>query len=704
MKSNEERVKDILEKARCYKMKKRKEGYAAISCLCAVVVAVVTMVNVSPMLQLKEQNDNKPQIIETDVNKIAFNNLEEIELTTFKSKKELINKMKSSDSYKNYQSNRFFDDMLIFDTSADLAVSESVNSATGGLPMADLKQEAAVEKGESIEYSETNTQVQGVDESDIVKTNGEFIYYLYDNILRVFDNKEEKLKLVKEINYNENEDKTYTRANELYLSDEHIIVFANSNIRVAPTPLETTVNKIMYDDYYYGKTRNSTKILIYDINTYELLREIETEGSYVSSRKVDDDIYMITNKYVYYRNFDENEIMPLCKDTVVANGEIMEVPIENVRCFPSFEEDSECSYLIITSFDLDDLEKSANVETFLGTGNEIYCSRENLYVTKINYNYKGTTLSNFIATNDYRETKIRKFAIYDGEIKYVAEGSVPGTLVNQFSMDEYDKNFRITTTTGNTWDDTSENNLYVLNEKLEIIGKLEGLAKGEKIYSTRFMGDKCYVVTYKTVDPLFVLDLSNPEKPEVLGELKIPGYSKYLHPLGENYLIGFGEDSVEKKYKNYDGTESVTAYATGLKLAIFDVTDLENPKELDSVKIGGRGSSSPLLYNHKSLLFKEDEGIFAFPATLASNAGSYEDGTPKYGDTEFEGVLVFNVSVEEGITLRGKISNDETKRYYNNPAQRVLYIGDKLYSLFGNMIKVNDMETIEELDKIKFEK
>ena len=125
---------------------------------------------------------------------------------------------------------------------------------------------------------------------------------------------------------------------------------------------------------------------------------------------------------------------------------------------------------------------------------------------------------------------------------------------------------------------------------------------------------------------------------------------------------------------------------------------------MDSVKIGGRGSNSELLYNHKSLLFKEDEGIFAFPATLASEAGSYENGVPKYGDTEFEGVLVFNVDVEEGITLRGKISNDETRKYYNNPAQRVLYIGDKLYSLFGNMIKVNDIDTIEELDKIKFEK
>ena len=694
MKNSEERVKNILEKARCYKMKRKMEGYTAITCICAVVVAIAALTNVSPITRQKLEDNGENQIIETDAKKIAFNNLEEIELTTFKTKTALINKMKSSDSYKAYRQNRYWK------LAENITFDSVMNTESDGTVQTSAKEEY------SNEYSKTNTQVQGVDESDIVKTNGDYIYYLYDNILRIFDNKDEKLKMVKEIDYSNLESEVYTSAYELYLSDDYIIVFANSGIRNKISPLENTLNKIIYDyDYYYNYTRGSTKVLIYDINTYELIREIETEGNYVSSRKVEDDIYLITNKYVYYNDFNEDEILPLCKDSVVKNGEIMEVPIESIKCFPNFEKDDECSYMIITSFSLDKIDEKANVETFIGTGNEIYCSRDNLYVTKENYNYVGGIFRNVLIEEEEKvETKIRKFAIYDGEIKYVAEGSVPGTLVNQFSMDEYDGNFRITTTTGYTWDDTSENNLYVLNEKLEQIGKLEGLAKGEKIYSTRFMGDKCYVVTYKTVDPLFVLDLKNPENPKVLGELKIPGYSKYLHPLSENYLIGFGEDSVEKKYKNYDGTEGVTAYATGLKLAIFDVTDLENPKELDSVKIGGRGSYSELLNNHKSLLFKEDEGLFAFSASLTKDGGYYEDGTPKYGKKEFEGVLVFDIDINNGITLKGKISNDENGNYYNNPAKRIIYIGDKLYSLFGNMIKVNDMETIEELDVIKFEK
>ena len=257
-------------------------------------------------------------------------------------------------------------------------------------------------------------------------------------------------------------------------------------------------------------------------------------------------------------------------------------------------------------------------------------------------------------------------------------------------MDEYDGNFRITTTTMD-----EGNNLFVLNKNMKEIGSVTNLASGEKIYATRFMGEKAYVVTYKTVDPLFVIDLSNPEKPTVLGELKIPGYSSYLHPLGENYLIGFGEDSVEKSYLNWKGEQEVVAYATGLKMAIFDVSDYNNPKELYFVKIGNRGSYSELLYNHKALLFDENEGIFAFAAYLTSDGGYYEDGTPMYGDKMFDGALVYNVSVEEGISLRGKIEHDES-------VERIVRIGDKLYTLSKEDIKVSDIKEIKELDTLKF--
>lgn len=669
MKSNEERVNSILKKAREYKMKKRKEGYAIISSVCAL--AMIAIVATST-LNLSKNKIDTHGIENVDNERENFENVEEIKLKTFKSKSELIKKLKSSEAYKQRENMFGRVDVDRNATSSDAVTGEAQVSSSN--------------------YSETNTQVQGVDESDIVKTNGNHIYYLSNNVLRIFNNQNEKLILEEEISFEDSE--VNTNAGELYINDNYIIVIATSRITNQSENAQADVARKVLGTSY-PKSKISTKVMIYDINNYELLREIETEGEYISSRKVYNDIYLISNKYMYlYDEILEDDVLPIYRDTSIENGNCKEVDIRTVKCFPSFEEEEECSYTIITSFSLDNIEEKANVETFIGTGNEIYCSKENLYVTKVEYNYEDESV----------KTLIRKFAIYGGNIKYVAEGEVPGSLLNQFSMDEYNKNFRITTTLGSTWNETSENNLYVLDEKLNIIGELTGLAKGERIYSTRFMGDKCYVVTYKTSDPLFVIDLSKPQNPSVLGELKIPGYSSYLHPLGENYLIGFGEDSIEKIIKNHNGTERVTVYSTGLKLAIFDVSDYNNPKELDSVKIGGRGSYSELLYNHKSLLFKEDEGLFAFPAMLyEEDAGTYENGVPKYGKFEFSGAIIFNIDIENGISLKGKVNNNynNNNEKYNH-IERIIYIGDKLYTLSNDMIKVLDIENLKEISNIEF--
>ena len=688
MKSNEERVKSILKKASEYKMKKRREGYALITCICAVAIAVLVGVDAT---KIHHVEDVELSVLKVNQKEVEFENQKELKLTTFKTKDELVKKLENSRERINRKTIfnslgdlRYADSISIDSATQELSATENVAGDSGGQKSSD-------------EYSETNTQVQGVDEADIVKTNGDYIYYLSNNTLKIINNKSEKLELEKEIDFKlKNDNDIYQRPRELYLSDDYIIVIATSSMS---RPIIVENDMVTTYGFYRGfYDTTSTKVMIYDINNYDLVREIETEGSYCSSRKVDDDIYVISNKYVYfYNDINPEDVVPLFKDTCVENGETKEVDITSIKCFPDIEDDDECSYMMITSFSLDNISEKANVETFIGTGEEIYCSKENLYVTKSSYpgwlRYDNTN----------GKTKIRKFAIYNGKIKYVAEGEVKGTLLNQFSMDEYDGNFRITTTKESSWNsDTSENNLYVLNKDLKVIGKLEGLAKGERIYSTRFMGDKCYVVTYKTVDPLFVIDLSEPTNPEVLGELKIPGYSSYLHPFGENYLIGFGEDSIEKIVKNYDGTERVTAYSTGLKLAIFDVSDYNNPKELDSVKIGGRGSYSELLYNHKSLLFKQDEGLFAFPVRLYDeNAGTYENGVPLYGDLDFCGAVIFNIDTEKGITLLGKVSNENTENPYSN-IERIIYIGDKLYTISSNMIKVLDMDTMKEVSKIEF--
>jgi len=284
-------------------------------------------------------------------------------------------------------------------------------------------------------------------------------------------------------------------------------------------------------------------------------------------------------------------------------------------------------------------------------------------------------------------------------------------------MDESGKYFRITTTDGTGMlkggSGEQKNNLYVLDESLKVKGKLEGLAPGERIYSTRFIGDRAYMVTFKNTDPLIVIDLKNPESPKVLGQLKIPGFSNYLHPYDENHIIGFGKDTEEVISKDQNGNQvGAWAKTKGMKLAIFDVSDVNNPKQQFVTTIGGRGTYSELLYDHKALLFNKDKNLLAFPVDVM-NEGDGEKQFP-YGGFEFQGLYVYNVSLKDGFVLKGKISHvDFVDSNYNSvmkekqvmagdyKVQRGLYINNTLYTLSNGGIKANNLNDLKEIGKIK---
>lgn len=665
MKSNEERVKSIMKKAKHYKSQREIILSITTCAICAVLSVVVGTT-------FKNNSLNSNTDISNENLNVAMLNNEEKEVCYFSSEDELI-KLLSENAQKHLTDLRY-----------ELVEDYAFEVANDTLAIAGMNNANEQSKTSTDEFSKTNTQVQDVDEADIVKTNGKRIFYLNskDNRLEIFDTQADELKLDKEVKFDDN-----IVPIDIYLDDKYIVVIASSRIS---SETENVQSKSAY-----LKNKSTIKALIYDVNTYEYIREIETEGILLSSRKVEDDIYIITNKYLYY--YDDiirENVLPIYKDTSFSQ-EYTNVAAQDIAYFDDFRNDNECNYMIITSFNLNDMDKKANVSTYLGAGNEVYCSRNNLYVAKKTYARDSLSADTAI-NNDSSYTNIHKFSINSGKINHIATGKVPGRLLNQFSMDEYDDNFRITTTLSN-----AGNNLYVLDKDMKQIGSIENLASGEKIYSTRFMGNKAYVVTYKTVDPLFVIDLTNPVNPKVLGELKIPGYSSYLHPLDENHLIGFGKDSVEKSYLNWEGNQEVVAYSTGLKMSIFDVSDYSKPKEMYTIKIGGRGSDSQLLHNHKSLLFNEKEGIIAFPASITSEAGNYDNGVPKYGEVIFKGALVYDISVENGISLRGKISHN-TADVYDEEIKRIIYIGDKLYTISDEIIKSSDINTIEEISELKF--
>lgn len=672
MKSNEERVQSIRAKVKQYKNERSMTLYTM-----AVVVCAMVAVAMQGTLNQKDVSTNENNPVK-DLDVASASNIQE-NISTFSSKEELL--LCINDMAKKYEKSRKYGDLVIDDAVINIA-NESASDFAG-----------AQSKEDTDSYSKTNTQVQGVDEADIVKTNGKKIFYIAQNKLFIFDATKTKTTVDKEIGFKEN-----VYPCDIYLDDNYFVVMASS--RLQRNTSGETAEKL--SSRSIGSS--ATLVLIYDVNSYELLREIEVEGNEISSRKIGNDLYIVTNKYIHlYNKIEEDEILPIYRDSY-KSGECVEIPATQVKYFNDFKEDESCNFMIITSFSLDDIASDVNINTYLGAGNEVYCSKENLYVAKIKYSYSYMPkISNAIdeaigvtgISKNEVTTNIHKFAIGNGDVKYIATGKVKGRLLNQFSMDEYNGNFRITTT------NDDGNNLYVLNSDMQEIGSVTNLASGEKIYATRFMGEKAYVVTYKTVDPLFVIDLSTPTTPKVLGELKIPGYSSYLHPFGENYLIGFGEDSVEKSYTNWEGNQEVVAYANGLKMAIFDVSDYNNPKELYSIKLGSRGSYSQLLYDHKALLFDETEGIFAFPAYLAEDAGFYDDGTPRYGNKMFSGALVYDVSVENGITLRGKIEHIDSDNN-SNEIQRIIRIGNKLYTLSNEIIKSSDIKTVEDIYTLNF--
>jgi len=564
--------------------------------------------------------------------------------------------------------------------------------------------------GDAGDYSGTNIQVEGVDEADIVKTDGNYIYLVKgERVIIAHAYPAGDMKIINTLNF---ADKNFT-PDEMYVDDRYLIVIGHTNrYRDNPVimPMKDTVDEIIPEIYPPPYRREMVKAIVYDIGDkagINQVRELELDGRYVSSRKIGQSLYLVANKSIYYYPQKEmDDLKPLIRDTVIGN-EYVEIDYSNIKCFPNFVEPN---YLIVAGINLDRPEEKADINTYLGFGGNIYASLKNMYIAVTGYRYEVKDDKNI----DY--TKVYKFAMNDGKIKYTAGGEVPGTILNQFSMDEYNGCFRIATTKGDIWrtdEYTSKNNVYVLDDGLKIIGKLEDIAPGERIYSVRFVGDRGYMVTFKTVDPFFVIDLKEPDRPEILGALKIPGYSNYMHPYDENHIIGFGKDTIELGQKGGNGskTESM-AYYTGMKMAVFDVTDVSNPVEMFKEKIGDRGTDSELLYNHKALLFSKDKDLLAFPVSVMEVKGSevQEAGFPAYGKFTFQGAYIYNIDLVNGFSLKGRITHLSEQDYMkagnywydsDKNVDRIIYIKDVLYTLSGKYIKANSMENLAEIGTLE---
>lgn len=532
------------------------------------------------------------------------------------------------------------------------------------------------------DYSTTNTQVGGVDEADVVKTDGEFIYIGSGmNILILKAYPAEEVEILSRIALNGTLKGIFINEDKLAILEENSATYERGSVK--------------------------TSIRVYDVadrTNPVSKRTVSVDGRYCSSRMIDNYVYTLASSPVY--SYKGEVILP----QVYYNDKVEEIPPSSV--YYSNISDQYFTYTNVLAVNIQKDKQDPTYKSFLlGAAHTLYVSLDNIYIT---FPDKMLQSGIFPWQRTFAEraeqTSVHRVHIENGEIEYAASGEVPGYVLNQFSMDEYNGYFRIATTTGHiakTFDEaTSQNHVCVLDMSLNIVGGLEDLAHGEKIYSARFMGDRCYLVTFRKVDPLFVIDLEDPSAPEVLGQLKITGYSDYLHPYDEDHIIGIGKETVAAEENDF-------AWYQGVKISLFDVSDVSEPKEVAKYEIGDRGTDSPVLNDPKAFLFDKSKRLLVLPVLVAEiDEEQYPNGVPPYtfGRHVWQGACVFDISIEEGLIFKGGITHLESNidpyksKYYSssfNSVKRTLYIDNTLYTISDKKIKMNSLETLAEISEIE---
>jgi uncharacterized secreted protein with C-terminal beta-propeller domain len=537
--------------------------------------------------------------------------------------------------------------------------------------------------GTSNEHSDTNIQVEGVDEGDIVKNDGKFAYIVSVNktevfIVLVYPAKEARILSVIKVNWS---------IREIYLCQGRLVILGRYSYYLAPSKDACPTHS------------PGTYVRVYDMEYREnpqLIREEHFEGGFIASRIIGKYLYIIVSQSVWGIESEDD------------------LPVPPQKIYHVEEYDYSYTFTSIVSINIEnENEETSKMVILLGTSSNIYVSLNNIYVTHRKVSYDRTqlyyaSLINTVNSRVYSEkTVIHRISIQDGITEYKASGEVPGKVLNRFSMDEYKKHFRIATTTGSvsrSGESSAKNQVYVLDMNLNTVGSIEDIAPKERIYSARFMGKRAYLVTFKKVDPFFVLDLSNPRNPKILGELKIPGYSNYLHPYDENHVIGIGKDTVDM---------GDFAWYQGVKLSLFDVSDVKNPKELAKFIIGDRGTSSIALRDPHAFLFDLKRNLLVIPIVLYEiNESRYPNGAPPqtHGEYKWNGAYVFRISAVGGFLLQGRITHEDqvdsknsNHRYYTNAIQRSFYIEDTLYTVSSTHVKANHLDNLNEINSLELE-
>ena len=645
------------------------------------------------------------------------------QLKSIKSEKQLMSFYKGKDNDTSIVGLRFF--TIPFGVLPEAAyggryVRDYTNWGTGmrassdAVTTADVSSESSVfsKSSNSVEkdYSTTNIQVENVDEADITKTDGNYIYSISENKVVITNvenpsNMKIETKILPDDNF---------IPEDIILYESKIVIISSKN---------SSGNQ--YD----------TMVSIYDITNKSMPQKVEEYilySKYYTSRCINGNLIVIASSYL---RKEDNKVVTYYEE----NNERKEIGLKNIKYLKNKQSDYQT---IVSSINLNKEKENVKINSYLFNVENAYISEKNVYLLNDGYEHidKNKPLKYYllklakkgiigyikddeiIDNNYYMNTTIYKFEINEqGNLEYKNNTKVKGYTIDQFSIDEYDENLRV------ALHDEDGSRVVVLNKNLKVLGTTKYLSKGEKMYSTRFLGNKAYMVTYKNTDPLYVIDLTDPRNPKQLGELKIPGYSTYLHPYDENHIIGIGMQTEEIVNKNASGNVINTrAVITGMKMALFDVSDVNKPIQISETIIGDKRTTSAILTNHKALLFSKEKEILAIPVNkypsdfeITTNDSSdiseiEKSYTNKSENYTAEGYFVYNINLEDGFKLKGIIEHEKENKsskngysygsYYNGRLLRGLWIENNLFTISEDMIKVNNLDDLSLISELKVKK
>lgn len=503
------------------------------------------------------------------------------------------------------------------------------------------------------DYSSTNTQIIGVDESEIIKTDWKYIYFYNSDNHSIYVTNSypaNELKIVKKINL----PRSFSNP-EIYIQDWKLVVIANKYF---------TWNY----SYYWFERNYKTVVVVYnisDLNKLKIEKYYQVDGSISKSRKIWKYLYILSQSsfsFPYRTYFSDTKILnesqvnsdlSSAKKLLPKKAELritQDIKEKNVNIkwtsdYYNLSQNytSKCadieylmpdkdtlknfnftpSYTTLSIIDLEDSSKEVKTKLLFWDVSEIFMSLENLYITSnlyTNYNFKCPEIRCIKAPcpavscimpyyNMWNNTLIHKMNIAWDSLKYQTSNIVPWSPLNQYSMDEKDGNFRIVTS---SYTPLTSTNLFILDKELKLTWKIQNIAKWENFQSSRFISDKLYLVTFKQIDPLFVIDLKDVKNPKILWELKIPGYSTYLHPYDTNHLIWLWYDTKENQW-----WWTVNSW---IKIDLYDISDFNNPKQKYTLTMWDQSSYSEVLNNPRLFVWNSKNNTLFMPVTLYNSA------------------------------------------------------------------------------------